>query len=214
MPKRITPDTSEFHKELIKDVTDFLRQLEFRVDSAPYHKKMEQEITGVLQYMDDPTSLYLRGRADRIAVLEDPPLVFEWEAKTHENKDKHDMLLEALPLAFHVLKAQYGVKCLYVYRNPHRDHQVGFWVHEIPDIRVIIIPRNRWDENKRLWFRGIFRDCFPGIHTSEPLLRGCPGSYDPFAIIDESIVSTLLHWRELIDLEISNGPTARSARRG
>lgn len=203
MPKKITPKNAEFHKKLIDDVTNFLKQLDFRVDSAPYHKKMGKEIIGMLQRRDDPTSLYLRGRADRIAVLEDPPLVFEWEAKTHENKDRHDMVIEALPLAFHILKAQYGVKCLYIYRNPHEGHEVGFWVHEVPDIRVIMIPRNRWGEDKRLWFRGIFRSCFPGIHISEPTLKCCLGSLDPFAIVDESIVLDLPNWRGLIDLEVS-----------
>lgn len=191
----------EPHKVLEERVKEYLIEKGFFVVQAPYHTTMPDSIVKLLGRRNSPSSLYLRGRADRIAIHRIKEIEFEWEAKTHYSQNKHDMTIEALPLAFHLAKAQWGVRCLYIYWNPFTDHEVGFWMHELPDMRVILIPRNRWDENHRLWFQGIFRHHFPGVPVSAPIIRS-DGSLDPFAIIDESVFDTLPHWKELIDLEL------------
>jgi len=86
---QITPE-NQAHEKLEQDAKDFLSELGFLTDEATYHTVMNLEVKDRLSRIYTPTSLYLRGRADRIAVHKSLPLVFEWEAKTHESRNLHD----------------------------------------------------------------------------------------------------------------------------
>ena len=197
----ITPENPA-HEKLEQDVRDFLSELGFMTDESTYHTVMDPKVVDRLSRIYTPTSLYLRGRADRVAVHESLPLVFEWEAKTHASRNLHDMLLETLPLCHHLAKAQLDVECLYIYRNPHKNHEAGFWVKDIPAARIIMIP-SRWDADQISWFKGQFKRFFP--ETDIRFTGSNAGSGDPFLIIDESIVMRLPHWKDCIRRKLSQG---------
>lgn len=183
------------HQALEKDVEQALSALGFLIASATYHSVLPSEVKDRLQNTYTSTALYLRGRADRIAIHKELPLVFEWEAKTHSSTLWHDMTIEALPLCHHLAEAQLGVRCLYAYRNPYKKHNVGFWISDMPPIREIKIPI-RWTEATQEWFAQQFRRFMPQVPIS--ILENCRGSRDPFVIIDQSEIEKMPHWNMLI----------------
>lgn len=192
----ITPENTIEHSQLETDATEYLTAAGFVVAEAPYHATMAEEDVEALQQTVTPTALYIRSRADRIAIRQSPPLVFEWEAKTHTTNKRHDCTLEALPVAIHLLKAQLDIRCLYVYRDPYKGYEVGFWIHDFPEVRVIMIP-DRWGDAWTAWFQGVFSNFFPGVKIVDRIKTR--GSGDPFLIIDESIIRELPGWTDLID---------------
>lgn len=191
----ITPQSTKAHSKLEDDVTAFLNECGFLVEQAPYHTTMSIEMVSVLQDLYTPTSLYLRSRADRIAVRAYPPLAFEWEAKTHTSSRLHDCTIEVYPVAAHLLKSSMDVRCLYIYRDVEKGYDVGFWIHQMPDIRVIMIP-DRWNRAWTAWHKSYCNRFFPA--TSIRTGTRSNGTGDPFLIIDESIVRGLPHWKDLI----------------
>jgi len=192
----INPD-NPIHKNLEKEVKDYLEQNDFVTYEATYHSLLEEKYARLFSRIETPTSLYLRTRADRVAFrVAYSPTVFEWEAKTHTSQKYHDMTLEALPMCHHLSKAELDVRCLYVYRNPYKNHECGFWVHNMPPIRIIMIP-SRWTDVWKKWFRNKFEPRFPDIKIVDTLGNG--GSGDPFLIIDECEVEKLPHWSSLIN---------------
>lgn len=192
---KVSPD-NRHHAQLEADVTEFLHSLGFLTASATYHDVMEPELVRVLQTRESATALSLRTRADRVAIHVDVPAEFEYECKTHLSRRYHDMTVEAYPLALHVIKARYGVRCLYAYRNPIQRHQYGFWVHDLPEIREIMIP-GRWSKEQTAWFETVFADAFPGTKL-RALGRRTAGSGDPFAVIDKEVLPRLPDWRDLV----------------
>jgi len=200
VPIRIEPDIEQ-HQRLEDDVSQFLIEQGFLVDDATYHDNMDERVVRVLQNIYTPTGLYLRGRADRVAVRGIPPMVFEWEAKTHVSRARHDITVEALPLCHHIVKARLDVKCLYCYRNEHKGHEVGFWIHDMPEPRIIMIP-NRWRPTQQDWFEEKFREIIPGVDIRR--IGRTRGANDPFVIIDESKIADMPHWKDLILQEIES----------
>ena len=195
---RITPDGHKPHQELELDVTRYLEENGYLVDSAPYHEKMLKPIVHRLENIYTPTALYLRGRADRIAVHIHRDTVFEWEAKTHGTSQWHNMAIEALPLARHIHKAEFDVKTLYCYRDPTRGYEIGFWTNNIPSIWKVVMPTRRWPEELIHWYEEQISIWYPGIQIQR--IRGTnKGSNDPFVLIKESIVKVLPHWKKLIE---------------
>jgi len=185
------------------DVTQYLKSKGYAVDSAPYHNKMDKSVVNILQNIYTPTALYLRGRADRIAVRASPPIAFEWEAKTRMDRKYCDCVLEALPLCTHLLHARnLDTRCLYVYRNLFKSYDVGFWVHQMPPVHVIVIP-SRWNELQKQYFKEVFKLALPQVRIE---FRGkTKGSGDPFLIINESEIKKMSHWKELIQ-EMDTSP--------
>ena len=188
----------EPHATLEQSVTNFLTALNFHVFSrGTYHEAMPPELVETLQHRDTPTALYLRGRADRIAVHRARPIEFEFECKTHANPKLHDMTIEALPLAHHIVKSRIDVKCLYCYRDPYRGLDFGFWTDTAPTVDRIFVP-NRWQGIMLQFFDRILQDTFPGVLILHPA-RPMGGSGDPFIIVKEYNVNQLASWQELID---------------
>ena len=126
------------HKNLEDDVTDYLLDKGFIVHQSTYHEVMPRVLARILSLRFSLTALYLRGRADRIAIHRELPIEFEWEAKTHARKDKRDLTIEALPLVHHMAKSRLGVDCLYAARVHGKD--VGFWVSNLPEIKCVFLP--------------------------------------------------------------------------
>ena len=182
------------HKSLERRVMDHLNSRNFMTASATYHDVMPKEIKDRLSRLFDLTSLYLRGRSDRIAVHKILPITFEWEAKTHVNSKYQDLTVEALPMMQHIIKSWLGVKCLYVFEI--NGNEGGFWVHEIPQIRCAWIPPRREYEEHREFFIKRVRWLFKDMNIVE---NPVGGTGDPFFIIDKEQIARLINWRILID---------------
>ena len=197
------------HKALEQDAIDLFKEYGFSISEATYHSVMDDSVVKILQDLWTPTALYLRGRADRVAVRKSPPMALQWEAKTHESKKYHDMTLEVLPVCAYLALCRLGIDCLYVYRDPptiknkeivHLGYEKGFWICNIPDPRVIMIPQ-RWPTQalNQVWTekcKDRIRSFFPD--TPIRITNQNYGSGDPFLIIDESVVVNLPDWREII----------------
>jgi len=196
MSLQITPDFVP-HKTLESDVKSYLESRNYLIYEATYHAIASVETRNILSRRFTPTALYLRGRADRIAIHKEYTFEFEFECKTHLNSKYHDMTLELLPLIHHLSKSKLGVKCLYIYR--HKDMECGFWMDELPQIRQIWIPPARWQTQQSIaWFESISNIFFDGIDI---VTSAVAGTGDPFLIIDESTVKNLVHWQSLIEFE-------------
>ena len=190
----VTPDYIP-HRELEKDVKGYLESRDYLIHEATYHAIGTSEVRDILQTRFTPTALYLRGRADRVAICRVFPLEFEFECKTHDSQRYNDMTLEMLPLIHHISKSNIGVNCLYAYRNPYKkdENNYGFWVTELPGIRQVWIPP--LERNDLPWFKSLAATWFPGI---EQVVKNVGGTGDPYIIIDQSVVSKLSDWKDLI----------------
>ncbi len=189
----INPDNKE-HSRLELDVSNFLESNGFYVTSATYHDVFDSHIAKRLAEIYTPTGLYVRGRADRLAIHKYKNIVFEWEAKTHTSARLHDMTIEALPLCHHIAKSRLGVECIYIYRDSYIDLERAFAVTNLPAIREVLIP-NRWSIDKIEWFESMF-NIF--IESRTRRINSSRGSGDPFAIISKKTVQLLPGWKDLI----------------
>lgn len=187
-----------YHQKLEAQARQQLEQRGFQISSLTYHERLSEDMAARLKDIYTPSALYLRSRADQIAVHTVHPLVFEYDLKTHTNPKYQDMTLELTPLVGHLAKRDIGGDCLYAYWNPYlKDLPVkGFWISNLPPAREIHIPK-RWNGFLLEHFQRITRAFFPGI----PVYRkgGGGGSGDPYLIVDKSAVHALPRWCDLID---------------
>ena len=65
---RIRPDDPK-HEKLENDVVAFIESLGGKCYAAPYHETLPKDAIEALQLNFTLTSLYLRGRADKIAII-------------------------------------------------------------------------------------------------------------------------------------------------
>lgn len=202
------------HAKLEDDVAEFLDSMGFLHDAATYHAAMRPEVVKRLQGLDTPTSLYLRGRADRVAVHKTLPICFEWECKTKAPRwndsragNGVDLTVEALPLAHHVMKSRLGVRALYVYRDEFQNIECGFWNHQLPPIRDLwVTPRG--DGIKNYLFTVWPPDCFKYV------FREVRNSNDPFVVFERSVILGLRNWRDQIGDLIANADTVEQLTAG
>lgn len=187
------------HTRLLKDIEGFLYSRGYLLPPPlTYHDCFPLPIKEVLSLRDTPTALYLRGRADRLAIHPEHPIEIEYDAKTHKSTQYHDITLELVPLIHKMERAQLGVNSLIALRNPVNgtDEDLGFWASDIPPVRAVIIP-GRWNGNPiREYFKALAMSFFPDAD----LVKGVyvRGTGDPFVIIDEIEKNGLQNWRELI----------------
>jgi hypothetical protein len=196
----ISPDYAP-HQTLERRVADYLHESEFETGNSTYHETYAPALRRILQRTFEPTSLYIRAKADRVAAHRTLPLVFEWDAKTHKSSQYADCTLEVLPIALHLANAAFDVRCLYAYHNPFTGHECGFWIHDMPRVRAIHIP-DRWTPPLKKWFGMMFFSYFPDTPVRETRWRG--GSGDPYLIIDRYDVEQLPHWQSLIAQELED----------
>jgi hypothetical protein len=180
------------HEELQRTVAAYLDELNYLVDAGPYHESMRDDTRKRLQEVFTPTSLYIRGRSDRIAVHEKVPLCLMWECKTNAGRYRN-AAIEALPLAYHV---KLGVRVLYIYWDVVTDFQGAFWVKQLPPISRIKIP-DRWNGELVQSFKEEFAIAFPDVGID--CGGRTSGSGDPFVLIREEHVRHMLDWRKELD---------------
>ncbi len=184
------------HIQLEEQATEYLLNRDFLVfTGGTYHQSMPDKIVKILQNRYSLTALYLRSRADRIAIHKIKQIEFEFECKTHSNSEFEDIVLEALPIVHYILKSRLGVRCLYIYHNPFIEQHCGFWINNIPTIWKIYIP-SRWTGERRTDFNKIFNEFFPNIYIKESKTAG---SNDQFIIIQKNVARQLPTWQSLID---------------
>jgi hypothetical protein len=197
MPPRVDNNAHAwFENRLIER----LESMGFAVSSAAYHEILSDKAQSQLSRNYSAGGLYLRLRADRIAIRDD--MAFEFEPKTHENHKYCDMTIEALQLMHHVNKLSLGVDCLYAYYNPNEALAVGFWVSELPPIRGAYIPENTpyWQDAVTV----VREQGFPLLSVDFKTSGPTGGSGDPFLIIDHAEVRKLRNLKDILDdLEVT-----------
>lgn len=184
------------HQKLEREVKDYLTALGFLTHEATYHATMDKGLRTIISRRFTPTALYLRARADRMAIHPSKETEFEFECKTHDTKDRHDMLVEMLPIILHRRKSELGIRCLYCYRDIYNGYDKGFWIDEMPPIRFIGIPKANTTNHLWDWFAELAALHFPGVTAAHTRHRR--GSGDPYIIVDESEIQKLSHWCDLI----------------
>lgn len=159
------------------------------VDSATYHRVMAEPVRLALQRCWDPAALYIRGRADRVAVKDQHCRLFE--AKTNSGRWLR-AAIEALPVSHYV---RLGLPCLYVYRDVKDGFETAFWTTAMPRIDVIFLP-DRWCEPLARYFRDRFMEVWPG--TEIQTLPAVNGSHDPYLLLSrESMIAAAVSWRDV-----------------
>ena len=186
--------SNNYHETFESRVINKLRGMGFAVSSATYHDVLEQSVSDALAKNYSPTALYIRTRADRIAVRND--ISFELECKTHENERYSDMTLEVLPVLHHINKVGLGVDCLYAYWNPFADMYRGFWVSDMPQVRDIRIPSNTRYNTDAVAVVMQAKSRFPEATVYTNPGRG-DGSHDPYIIIDSVEVGKMSKLKEI-----------------
>lgn len=173
------------HARLVQDVSDYLEGMDYLLGEGTYHEAMPAAMRQRLSRLFTPTSLYVRGRADRTAAHKSADICFLWEAKTNPGRHEN-VVIEALPLLHHVtLSRAADVDCLYVYRDLGDGFDGGFWSSKVPTIQKILIP-DKWGIDLDLFFRRTFRRCFPDVDIRDSR-HNSSGSGDPFIVIEKAV---------------------------
>lgn len=183
------------HDSFEQEVRAYFDKNGFLTDEATYHAVMRVEVKQILSNLYDPTSLYIRGRADRVAVHPGNRVCCEWEAKTHNPGPRHDMVIELLPFLHHISKADLGVRCLYAYRDAEMGINAGFWTDDIPQVRTVYFTP-RFDDAIRKLCERVIEKYMPSVEVYS--ISSTRGSNDPFLVIGYQTVIELPHWKDLI----------------
>jgi hypothetical protein len=193
----INPDNKN-HSGLEYDVKAHLDSLGYYTAEATYHSVMPRQITNRLAGIFTPTSLYIRGRADRIAVHKYKNIVFEWEAKTHDENNKYkDITIELPPLMHHASKSKLAVLCIYICRDNNLNRNCGFWAYKIPKIREIHFVNGKLSMPVEKFYKKQCEIYFPGVPIRN--IKKNKGTGDPYVIIDKDVADSLHHWKQLIE---------------
>ena len=192
------------HAALEARVETYLQDKGFSVWQMTYHECLPKELATTLSRQFDETSLYLRGRADRVAIGHD--VSFEYECKTTSTGDYKNIAVEVLPLLHHLLQTRLGVRCLYAHWNTITGREVGFWVKDRPPVELAWFPPNgRWGD--ATWLR---HACLELLPEARPKTAPVKGSGDPFVLIAADTAEMLPHWKMQIDRfidELQTPPT-------
>lgn len=190
-----------FHDKLEESLHQQFQKLGFETFQLPYHETLSSDMVDILKNRWSPTALYIRGRADRLAIHKELPIEFEWEVKTHESRQHHDITLEALPLLHHIQKSVLGVECLYIHYNRHTERYSAFWVNNIPPVRVYLPLRWPQESEIHQFYKQILAD---GFRTNPIELTKVKGSGDPFIVIPQMWADDLPAWEELIEEKLTS----------
>lgn len=191
------------HNKFESETRAWLESRGFYTAQSPYHEHWPKPIVDTLKTRFSATALYLRGRADRAAVHRTLPIEFEFEVKMHESANKHDICLEALPFVHHMHNCKLQVRCMYIHRDPFIGREIGFWVHDMPQIRALFIPnRFRDDTVVGRLYNDVLPLQFPGADVVRTDWGN--GSGDPFIVIDYRVAEQQPDWRLLVDREIES----------
>jgi hypothetical protein len=193
---RLPPD-AKYHTWLEKNAADYLVSKDFYVGAAPYHAVCEEDMAERLQEIFTLDALYLRGRADRIAVHKTQPIAFELEVKSlWDKRSGSNFTVEALPLLRHRKNCELlDLGCLYICYHPRYECHFGFWACDLPPIAKVDIPRRQEYEP----IKPQLMEWFSTFGAEIRIKKRWKGSGDPYIIIRRSDFVELPHWKILID---------------
>jgi hypothetical protein len=187
----ISPEIKS-HSVLQDDVTSFLDDQGFLIASAAYHDVMRPDPVRRLQAMRNLTALYVRARADRVAIHKRWDLTFQFELKTNTGVHQN-MAIEALPLAHHIASSKLGNETLYIYRG--EGVEGGFWASDPLPIECLKLP-SKWQD-----LRPFLASAFPGVRIDS--IPRVSGSGDPFIVISKArLPMVLVNWRDEIKAKV------------
>lgn len=202
---RISPDDPS-HARAQAAVDRWLEHAGFRLTSATYHETWPDDMIEIVKGRYSLTALYLRARADRVAIHRQWPVEFEYEIKTFPTDPKMNLAIEALPLLHAVRRAELGVRTLYACLNDAGE-ECGFWCDDVPPVWKTHIPANAKP----------CPDCYVDVLSwfGEPeLLPRVRGSGDPYVLIRRADALRLPSWRAQVAglFQSCSQPGVHSAR--
>jgi hypothetical protein len=184
----VSPDDPH-HAALETEVIAFAEAHGWAVGSATYHTVMPEAVKIALSRCYDPSALYVRGRADRVAVKGQHCRLFE--AKTNSGRHLRASI-EAGPICHYIST---GIPCLYIYRDVKDGFEAAFWTTAMPCIDVVFLPE-LWTPPLQRYFQTQFRRVWPHVDIA-PLPR-TNGSNDPFVVIRrDALAERLVDWRAM-----------------
>jgi len=197
---KITPDHAP-HETLVRDVSAWLDEQGFATYSAAYHDHnvmgMAEEDEDRFRHIYIPAALIVRHRPDRLAFHRERDCAFLWEAKTKGKKPPRNETV-FIDLVTIIANAQVntGARVLYVHRNQHSGHEVGFWMHDMPPVSSVGIPACKW-EGMAIddWYHWAASKLFPHAPISR---AGTRGTNDPFVTMEHEAICALPHWKTAI----------------
>lgn len=175
------------HTKFEAEVNAWFKSEGFQVSELTYHRHMETSVKNLLATIYDPTALYIRTRADRVAMR--GRHCFEYEVKTRFRADPCDFLIEFFPFWVHyTLWSTFGINCLYVCRL--NGVEKGFWADDPTIIETVMIP-SKWSGYNGGYFESLMAE-----HKLKHV--GCystRGSDDPFIIIPRDRFGSFHDWK-------------------
>ena len=183
------------HDNFLAEVEFWLNANDFYTDKVAYHDKMSDEVKERIMKMYNTTCEYLRHRMDRIAIHKTKDVGFEWDAKTNKG-NYNDLTIDLIPFAYSISKASLGIKCLYVFKNKNTLKEIGFWADELPKIKCVMIPTQKWTEGQIKHSEAIAQVYLPNIDIVYPPFTN--GSDDPFIIIKQEELEKCSEWKSLV----------------
>lgn len=183
------------HDEFEQEVVGYLRGSGWIVPpSITYHDVFEPHVARALSARFDPTSLSIRGQADRVAFLLGAEQSVRVEIKTvgrqHEN-----LAVELFAFVEHVARACMGGQCVYAVRHAS-GREYGFRVDvDVADAVDAVLVPYRWTDAEMAsliqrtssWLRPNVRY----VRTPSPT----QGSGDPFVLIPGDRLAEFRHWQ-------------------
>jgi hypothetical protein len=162
-----------------------------------YH---EQGGGDALRLTGDNTGLYVRTFPD--LVLTNGQRTILVEVKTHVSDRYADATLELFPIVVaRALWYTVGVRTLYVYEDPHASISAAWWGHEVFEgvpVSAIYVGTQRLEHPElmalvRHWQRSWLIPGEVPVKTVQTL-----GSGDPYVVIPERVLRTLLPWHVVL----------------
>ena len=177
---RITPIE---HEEAERIVQECLERHGYAVQPMAYHHYFDPGLAQIVGRCNQPTSLYVRTLADRLAVK--MPRLFEVEVKDELKQDYPNASVEVFPLLIHTyLYLSFGVDCLYAFVFP--DDIKACWAQCVK-LKEIIIPQ-RWRPMEKAYWEPKIRQYFGGVPLRS-LQTG--GSGDPFGLVPPAALNDM-----------------------
>ncbi len=185
----------EYHDPFCSEVEQHLLDNDFLATCPAYHEHFPLPMVERMRRLDTPTTDLARNGADLFAIHRTLPLALFAEAKTHRSSRYHNLAVEARQFVQRLEEARNGCLCLFCYRDPGlRD--VGFWMHECPQVECVLIPL-RWSDEQAAEWGARFAKALPNVPVRRT--RGTAGGSDtPFVLISERELVELWHWRDLL----------------
>ncbi len=195
------PSLSElngYHEELVARVARYAERLGWRAVPVVYHDARGGE---ALKLVGDETGLYMRTLPDLVVTNGRSSILVE--VKTHVSNGYHDATPELFPIVVaRTLYAALGVRTLYIYEDPVGGISGAWWAHQVfvdVPVRAIYIGAQRSDADEHAARISRWRSMGIIPHGVPVYRSRTRGSGDPYAVIPEGYLRTLVPWHYVLD---------------